>query len=97
MIKYRPHRGGLKEAMAESMMFENIADMLKHIEKQHQGMVSTEDIVIGESIGADKRIGWNSTRNICAIRYGDEKYAIPQCIAWCDLGERDCRTRKVAY
>jgi len=87
MIKYRPHRGGLDEAMKEYKEFTDIAEMLKHIEQTHDGMLTTNDIVIGESLGEDSRIGWKSTRYICTTRYGNEKYSIPQCIGMCDLGE----------
>lgn len=31
MIQYRPHRGGLAEAMAEAKTFATIAEMKEHI------------------------------------------------------------------
>ena len=87
MIKYRPHRGGLDEAMKEYKEFFDIAEMLKYIEQVHDGMLTTYDIVIGESLGEDFRIGWKSTRYVCTTKYGNEKYSVPQCIGMCDLGE----------
>lgn len=88
MIKYRPHRGGLDESMELSRNFEDIADMLNYIEKESDGAVKASDIVIKDSCGADDRIGWKSSRYVCTIQYGDEKYPIPQCIGTCDLGEK---------
>ena len=87
MIKYRPHRGSLEDAMREALEFADIADMLKHIEEQWDGAIETKDIVISESHGKDERIGWESSRYICAKKCGDEVYDIPQCIGFCDLGE----------
>lgn len=87
MIKYRPHRGGLNESMKEMKTFRNIANMLKHIEKETRGCVSMRDIVISNSYGEDKRIGWTSWRYVCTTKYADEEYDIPQCIGMCDLGE----------
>lgn len=87
MIKYRPHRGGLDESMAEMKTFINIANLLRHIEKETEGAVSTGDIIISESYGKDERIYWNSWRYVLTKRYGEEKYNIPQCIGMCDLGE----------
>lgn len=89
MIKYRPHKGSLADAMAEYREFDSIAKMLKHIESQLNGYVSTSDIVIGEAHGKDERVGWNSWRYVCTVRFGDERYLIPQCIGTCDLGEED--------
>lgn len=87
MIKYRPHRGGLDEAMKEYKEFYDIAEMLKYIEQTHKGRFTTDNIVIDESHGEDSRIGWKSSRYVCTTRYGNEKYSVPQCIGMCDLGE----------
>lgn len=87
MIKYRPHRGGLDEAMKEYKEFTDIAEMLKYIEQTHEGKLTTHNIVIDESHGEDSRIGWKSSRYVCTTRYGNEKYSVPQCIGMCDLGE----------
>lgn len=89
MIKYRPHRGSLDEAMKEMKTFKNIANMLKHIEKESDGAVSSSDIIISESFGKDERIYWNSWRYVLTKRYGNEKYDTPQAIGMCDLGEKD--------
>ena len=88
MIRYRPHIGSLSDSMREAKTFVNISDMLKHIEMYWLGYVDMRDIVISESYGEDRRIGWKSWRYVCTKRYGNEIYENPQCIGMCDLGER---------
>lgn len=87
MIKYRPHKGGLSEAMEHYKEFNTIDEMKQHIVDYFDGMVKYEDIIIGEIIGEDDRIGWKACRHVCTKAFGSEKYPIPQCIAWCDLGD----------
>lgn len=89
MIKYRPHRGILDDAMKEYQEFDNVADMLKHIEEKLDGMISTDDLIIGESLGSDNRIGWKSTRHICTKRVRSQNVYPPMCIGMCDLGEKE--------
>lgn len=89
MIKYIPHRGSLFDAIKEYREFDNIADMLIYIQQNSDGMVSANDIIIGESLGLDDRIGWKSTRHILTKKFGSECSDNPMCIGWCDLGERD--------
>lgn len=88
MIKYRPHKGSLIEAMKQSMEFTDIAEMFKHIENEWHGMISSDNITIGQSYGPDDRIGWKSYRYILAIipkATADDLYV---CIGMCDLGEK---------
>ena len=87
MIIYRPHRGGLKEAMSEAKEFNNVEDMKEYIVKQHTDDVmgeafSKNDIVLEEDGIEDKRTGWKDTRHICVKRYYNENFPIPQCIGW---------------
>ena len=89
MIKYRPHRSTLADAMSEYKEFSDIKDMLLFIEQSHKPFLKASDIVITESHGLDNRIGWNSSRYVCTKQLGDEKYDVPQCIGMCDLGELD--------
>lgn len=92
MIKYRPHKGGLHESMAEAREFRSVDEMKDYIYDQWNGglekeFFSREDIVIGEPMGNDDRISWKNVRHICVKRFGNEdymeKYGTPQCIAWC--------------
>ena len=93
MIKYRPHRGSLGDAMAEYKEFNNISDMFKHIKKYWGYAIRLEDLSISESYGEDKRINWTSYRYILTRQWGDEVYDIPQCIGFCDLGEVEPATQ----
>lgn len=75
MIIYRPHRGGLAEAMAEAEEFDSIEDIKKHLVEKHKDaefgeMFNQDDIVIGEERGADLRIGWYNVCYVYVKRYG---------------------------
>lgn len=96
MIKYRPHRGGLSEAMAEAREFGTIEELklfvcdswnrmldLDGVKDLH--LFEPEDIVIGEILGDDNRIGWKNVRHVCVKRIGNDVYEHPQCIGW--IGE----------
>ena len=92
MIKYRPHRGCLADAMAEAREFETVEELKAHVWKswnETNGVVwfDQEDIVIGEILGDDDRIGWENVRHVCVKRMGSEDYMAlyesPQCIGWC--------------
>lgn len=89
MIKYRPHRGTLDDAMKEYQEFDSVVDMFRHIEEKSDGMISASDLSIKESIGADYRIEWKSTRYICTKRFASQYFDTPICIGMCDLGEKD--------
>lgn len=80
MIKYRPQRGGLVEAMAEAKQFETIEEMIDYIYNDHaetwgQPMFDREDLSIEDPPhGDDNRIGWKNVRYILTNRYGNEDY-----------------------
>lgn len=94
-IKYRPHRGSLADAMAEAREFGTVEDLKRFVwsswneELDLSGALKVlhlfepEDIVIGEILGDDNRIGWKNVRHVCIKRCGSEVYATPQCIGWC--------------
>ena len=92
MIKYRPHRGGMSEAMEEAKEFDSIDDVKVYVYQQHKELhgkapFGLDDIVIGEAVGDDSRIGWKNVRQVCVKRYfADDymaKYGCAQCIGWC--------------
>ena len=91
MIKYRPHRGSLEDAMAESMNFNYVADMLWYIERESQGAIKVGDITISQSYGEDERIGWKSWRYIKTVKMCGRDYSNGNhsgiVIGMCDLGE----------
>ena len=85
MIIYRPHRGSLSDAMAESCVFANEDEMKRWIVDDSakafgKPLFSVNDIVIDTETIADPRNGWNDTRYVCVKRYGSEVYPVPQCI-----------------
>lgn len=87
MIVYRHHRGSLDEAMKTARTFENEKEMIQNIcddlNAVIPNMVSESDIVIGDIIGDDDRIGWKNVRHVLAKRFGPENYVHPQCIGFC--------------
>lgn len=94
MVIYRPHRGGLAEAMELAKEFDDFDAMKEYIVEQESKIVpewgapfSVDDIVISEESVDDKRIGWKDTRHVCVKRYYSEdymaKYGSPQCIGVC--------------
>lgn len=93
MIIYRPHRGGLKESLAEAKEFESIEEMKAYIVKDWAEMYANigfpcapfeaDDIVLGEESKDDSRCGWHDTRYVCVKRMGKEIYSCPQCIGHC--------------
>lgn len=55
-MKFRPHRGGLKESMDEMVEVDGISGLAKHL------FVPESDIVIRKyDDSPDNRIGWNKT------------------------------------
>lgn len=73
MIIYRPHRGGLKEAMEEAVEFRTCEEMKAYIVEQHTDpelgpifgpAFEVKDIVLGDRTTDDTRIGWHNTRYV---------------------------------
>lgn len=90
MIKYRPHRGNLEEAMKESKTFQTLDEMYEYILSDWsvpggKAMFSKDDLSIGEDLGPDRRTGWKETRYVCTRRMGDKCYDEPQCIGMCSM------------
>lgn len=88
MIIYRPHHEMLEDAMADAKEFDSIEEMKRYIVENAEEIrgvkpFSVEDIVIGEYLCEDYRIGWKDVRHVCVKRYFDEEYSIPQCIGYC--------------
>lgn len=87
MIKYRPHRGTLAEAMEFYQEFNNYDELKEHVVKENfifdRPAFDISDIVIGDIIGNDDRIGWKNVRYVCVKRYYGDVYDHPQCIGMC--------------
>lgn len=92
MIKYRPQRGSLSLSLKEERIFDTVDDMKQHVFDEWRRACdflggkppfTMDDIVIGEIIGDDSRIGWKNVRHVCIRRLLGELYRAPQCIGWC--------------
>lgn len=85
VIKYRPQRGSLDEAMQESREFISIKEMFDTIASESNGLFQTEDLIIDECTCKDERINWKESRMVCTKRFGDITYDVPQCIGFCSI------------
>lgn len=88
MIIYRPHRGSLKDAMAEARVFQSVDEMKAWIVDSTMEVTGVlpfaeDDIVIGSDAVDDPRNGWRDTRYVCIKRFVTEEYDTPQCIGMC--------------
>lgn len=88
MVIYRPHRGGLREAMEEAREFSSAEEMLAWIVAEHTDpewgpAFKLEDLVLGSEIRDDTRIGWNDTRYVSARMYYGKYYDLPVPIGFC--------------
>lgn len=95
MIKFRPHRGGLAESLAETKVFNTIEEMEDYIRSndklgvidyfsKHRNSLMPEDIrdkeiSIDKEVHFDKRCNWYTQHVLC---YGN-------CIGMCDLSDNN--------
>lgn len=63
-FKFRSHRGGLSEAMAEMQTFQNREELITHIKKElaevNQNYIVSKHTVEIKPYTYDERIGWNT-------------------------------------
>lgn len=89
MIKYRPHKRTLQDAMKETKEFNSIKEMKEYMVKDWneicENVFGYDDIVINDEEVADNRIGWNKCHMICVKRICNDIYDVPQCIGFCNL------------
>lgn len=88
MIKYRPHRSTLSEAMKEAKEFNTVDEMYDYIVSNwnmDEKLITKENLSIGEKLGKDTRIGWKETRYVFINRIGNEIFSDPQCIGMCSI------------
>jgi hypothetical protein len=80
MIKYRPQRGGLTEAMQEAKEFESVEEMFQYIvnksKEDYDGVPAFDmsDLELHELHMDDNRIGWKNVGYVCTKRYMHEDY-----------------------
>lgn len=95
MIKYRPHRGLLCDAMEEMQTFSSVNEMFDYIANKYSIYLSKEDLSVGEDLGKDHRIDWKETRYVCTNRFGSKTYDVPQCIGMCSFEPESYNTKGV--
>lgn len=88
MVIYRPHRGGLEEAMGEVREFSGVEEMLAYIvqantDPERGPAFGVEDLVLGGETRDDLRISWHDTRYVYTRRYHGEVYNPPAPIGFC--------------
>lgn len=88
MIVYRSHRGSLEEAMKTVVEFKDLKELKLHVCGEHNNvfgreMLRPEDIIIGDEVINDTRIGWKETRHVLVKRMEGKAYEHPQCVGFC--------------
>lgn len=92
MVIYRPHKGGLADSMKEAKEFSGFDEMRDFIVDYWDGHIKYDDIILGDDLFDDKRIGWKNVRYVLTKGYYEfdgnyknyiEKYKIGQCIGMC--------------
>lgn len=68
-FEWRPHRGGLAEAMAEKRTFESFDDLLMHLRDDWSEWHATIHNVTAEPYAYDERINWDTYIVSGEIRY----------------------------
>lgn len=101
MVIYRPHKGSLEDALAETKEFQTEKEMKSYIYEDWKKLYmelgfksvpfEIEDIMIGDESVDDDRCGWHDTKYVCVKRMGNKIYDCPQCIGMCatDYGRGD--------
>lgn len=93
MVKYRPHKGSLGEAMEQTTEFSSVEEMFIEIVKEWadwsgKTVFEIGDLSLGENLRKDERIDWKETRHVCTKRIGEEIYPTPQCIGICSIEDK---------
>lgn len=91
MVRYRPQKSLLSDAMKEAKNFNSIDEMYEYIVREWNHLpfevMTINDLSIGEIIGNDDRVDWKNCRYVCTKRIGNEIYKTPQCIGICCIEE----------
>lgn len=65
--RYRPHRGGLADALAESLTFADRADLQKQL--RARGEIDDDDPLRSKEYGGDEeRTGWRDVHIVLSAR-----------------------------
>ena len=83
-ILYRPHRGGLREAMDEAMAFDTKEELQEHAQQHWKYLYPEGRVIFGRTdIEVDERIGWLTTYVLLQRDPKDEKSTT--CVGMCDI------------
>lgn len=90
MIKYRPHRGTLADAMLEEREFESLDEMYEYIANVWNScclveLFTKDDLIVSDDFGKDDRIDWKETRYVCTRRMGHTVCDAPRCVGMCSI------------
>lgn len=86
MVKYRPHRGALCDAMAEMRIFDSVEDMFHYIVedwKAYGNPFDIGDLTITCDEGKDERINWKEGRYVCTRRMREKiltRHSVLECV-----------------
>lgn len=82
MIRYRPQKGTLEEALQKERKFTTVNAMLSFVKentaRSFHDFVETGDITVSENFGKDERTDWKETRYVY-VKYRGEKYPVGMC------------------
>ncbi len=91
MLIYRPHRGSLADAMAEAKTFNSFDEIKEYVANEWNSIwgwniLNPNDIVLGDDIGDDNRVGWRNCHYLCTKKLDNEdymkEYGCPKCIGF---------------
>jgi hypothetical protein len=92
MIRYLPKCRYLSLSLRSEVTFETMEELIHFVYTNWSRVVSfmgaaepfrKEEIIIGENLGDDARIGYKNVRQILVRRMKDNIYSAPMCIGYC--------------
>ena len=88
MIRYRPQRGTLVDAMKEYKEFNTLGEMFEYIASTTPLPQGISNLSISEDYGCDSRIGWKHSHYVLTTAFGTTtNYDNPQAIGYCSIEE----------
>lgn len=81
-MKYRDHRGGLKESMETVIEVHNVQEIIDHLNRIYEstGMI-VEEVKFGANI-FDERTGWDTYYVLQRFK-GEDKFTVAGCSDGC--------------
>lgn len=86
IIKFRFHRGGLKESLATMRTFTSWEQLYAFVESESCAfgdvMVRASEVFVNNDVRHDRRIGWKDSRSVCVRRFAGVDLDQPACIGF---------------